>query len=624
MTESRRRWILRPRTFLTILGLLTVVGLIAIGFSFFQRNTGSSTRLNYDVVFPRRDSIVATVNATGQMQPRQVVNLSFVAPGRVAEVFVDVGDQVSAGEALARLETRELEIRVAQAEAQLQQAKANYEQLVAGASPEEVAAAEAQVRQAQAQYRQTSGSVTQADIQAAEAQLRQAEEQLRQLQAGPKNTDVRTAEAQLQQAQAQLETQRDQLSAAKTNAQFQIDQSVNTLTQAQSRYATALQNWQYVQDTGNDPIRPSLGTDPRGNDIANKLNDAQRQQYYDALVQSEATLRSAEQAVEQAKVGFETARQNEINGLQVAEQQVTTAQASLDRLQAGADTDQVAGARAQVASARANLNKLRGDQRSGALQAAQAGIEQAQANLERVSGGATQSDLTAAQAQVQSAQAGLDLANLSLEQATLTAPFDGTIAEVNLKAGELPTATRAPVVIADLSNYYVDVAVDEVDVSRIQAGQPVTLTLDALPDLRIPAEVASIAPLSAAQSAVTSYQVRLTSQAADPRVRSGMSTNADIEVAKENNVLLVPRRAVRNDRGRLVVETPIDQSICTLPPEQRPPDPERRQIEVETGLSNEQVIQITSQFDEQTCVYVEGLDSRFNILGGPPGARNRN
>jgi HlyD family secretion protein len=117
---------------------------------------------------------------------------------------------------------------------------------------------------------------------------------------------------------------------------------------------------------------------------------------------------------------------------------------------------------------------------------------------------------------------------------------------------------------------------------------------------------------------VTSYQVRVTTVAREPRLRSGMSTNADIVVARKPNVLLAPRRAVRNDRGRLVVDLPRDQAVCALPPDQRPASVDLEQREVKTGLSNEQVIEITAGLDDRTCVYVEGIDARLNVLFGPP------
>jgi HlyD family secretion protein len=622
MSEPRRTWRLpRTRTLLTALGLLLAVGACGLAI-FWLRGQSATPARAFSLIYPRHDTLIATVNATGQIEPAQTVDLSFGSAGRVSDVLVAVGDQVAQGAPLARLDDRDLRIRVAQAEAGVAQAQASYEKLQAGATPAEVAAAEAQAEQARGQLRQAEGSVSPADLRAAEAQLAQAQAQLDKLTGGPKSSDVEAAQGQLQQAQVQLDSQRNSLSAAKTNAQLQMQQAAGALTQAQSRYSTALQNWRYVEETGNDP---SSASDPiTGKQVNRKLDDRERQQFYDAYVQAEAAMHNAEAALQQAQVAFDNARQAEVSGVQLAEGQVAAAQASLDTLLAGADADQLAAARAQVASARASLDKLRGEQRRGALEAAQAGVEQAQANLDRLKAGPLPSDLAIARAQLASAQATLDLARLTLEGATLTAPFAGTIAEINLKPGETPSVASPAIVLADLSSFHIDVAVDEIDISRLSAGQPVTLTLDALPGVALPGQVASISPLATSGATVTSYEVRIDTSSGDKRVRAGMSANADIEVARKANVLLVPRRAVRNDRGRLVADLPKDPAVCALPPEQRPASVELVQRDVRTGLSNEQVIEIVEGLDDQTCVYVEGVDARVRIFErGPPGGRNR-
>ncbi len=262
---SRLRALLRPRTLLTAAGLLLAVGACALGV-FALRGQGDVALRTYSLIYPRYDTLMATVNATGQIEPAQVVNLSFSSPGRVGEVLVKVGDLVQAGAPLARLDARDLRIRVAQAEAQLAQAQASYQKQLDGASPAEVAAAEAQVDQARGQLRQAQGSVSATDLRAAEAQLAQAQTQLQQLIAGPKASDLQVAEAQVAQAQTQLASQRDQLSASKTNAQLQMQQSAEALTQAQSRYATAKQHWDYVQETGRDPINTTLDPTDRPQD----------------------------------------------------------------------------------------------------------------------------------------------------------------------------------------------------------------------------------------------------------------------------------------------------------------------------------------------------------------------
>ncbi len=466
--------------------------------------------------------------AEGKVVPLQHAVLSLPTGGIVATMLVTEGDQVTAGQPLIQLDRARAEANVAQAQANLAQAQAAYAKLRAGATPEDIAIVEAQLRVSQAQFQQANGSVTQADRTAAAAELTQAQAHLAELQAGPKNTDLRSAEAQLAEAQANLTSQRDQLSAAKTNAQLQVEQRANDLTRAQSAYATALQNWQYVQDTGKDPLSETI--DPKtGKRTHPKLNDAQRQQYSNAYVQAEATLRSVETAVQQARIAYDTARQAEVSGIQLAEQQVSSSQASFDKLRAGADADELAAARAHVAGSRATLDKLGGEQRSGALGAAQAMVEEAQANLNRLRAGASERDLAVAGAEVRRAQAAFQLAQVALDETQLQAPFTGVVATLDLKIGEY-AAPGAPVAhVADLSAWQIETTdLTELDVVRVSAGSPVTMAFDAISGLELSGTVSRIRALGENKQGDIMYVVTITPERQDERLRWNMTAAVSI------------------------------------------------------------------------------------------------
>ena len=85
------------------------------------------------------------VSAKAAVVPYKKADLSFKAVGRVQEVLVSEGQVVTAGQELARLETRDLEQAVRRAEAELKAAQAQLAKAQAGARPEEVALAEAAV-----------------------------------------------------------------------------------------------------------------------------------------------------------------------------------------------------------------------------------------------------------------------------------------------------------------------------------------------------------------------------------------------------------------------------------------------------------------------------------------------
>ncbi|NTU83871.1 MAG: biotin/lipoyl-binding protein [Chloroflexales bacterium] len=78
----------------------------------------------------------SAVIAEAKVVPVNSVDLSFETGGKVAELLVDEGEAVTAGQPLARLDTRDLTLSVEQAQVSLQQAQADYDKLIEGATPE--------------------------------------------------------------------------------------------------------------------------------------------------------------------------------------------------------------------------------------------------------------------------------------------------------------------------------------------------------------------------------------------------------------------------------------------------------------------------------------------------------
>ncbi len=136
------------------------------------------------------------VSAEGKLIPRREAALAFRLAGRVAEVLVAEGQPVRAGDPLIRLESADLQAAVAQAQAAVAQAEANvavaqaqFDQLAAGARPEELAALEAQLKSANssvgravAQRDDAARGATPDQIAAAEAQVAQATAQRKKAQ----------------------------------------------------------------------------------------------------------------------------------------------------------------------------------------------------------------------------------------------------------------------------------------------------------------------------------------------------------------------------------------------------------------------------------------------------------
>jgi HlyD family secretion protein len=464
--------------------------------------------------------------AEARVVPLRSAALSLSSGGIVAEVLVKEGDQVAAGQVLARLDDADLKLDLEQAQVDLQQAKADQQALLKGATPEQLAAAQAQIARAKGQYQQAAGSVTKSDIMAAQASLAAAQARLAALQAG--HTDGRDAELALRQAQTQLQARRDQLSAAKTDAQLQMQQRVQDLTKAQSAYATAKGNWAYVQETGRDPSAVTI--DPRSGKKSHvKLDDKQKQQYADAYVQAEAAMHSAEAAVTQAQVAYDAARAAEITGIQAAEQDVASAQARLDAQRAGGDSQQLAAARAQAASAQAELNRLTGVGRGGEVAAAHAGVEAAEAELARITADPDSGALARAAAAVARAELAIKQAQRAIDLATLAAPFAGTIAALDLKVREYVAPGTPVVQLADIGGWQIETSdLTELSVVEVHEGDVVTVTFDAIPGLELPAKVSRIKGFGENRQGDITYTVVVIPSQQDARLRWNMTATVSI------------------------------------------------------------------------------------------------
>lgn len=286
--------------------------------------SGASARPTSSVLNISPDFVVAGA----RVAPLESLDLTFEREGIVAEVLVKEGEQVKAGQTIARLDSRNLDIAVENAQAAL--------------------------AQAQAQLRQAESRVSAQDIAAARAALEQSRAALAQLLSGPKETEVRAARSLVERAEVNLQTTRDRLSVEKNDAKLDLEKAANNLRNRQDQYSEIYWKNRGLQQNGGELTPEQI------NEEAIALRDVQ----------------DAETEVEQTKLSFEKAQEAEVNGIKDAETRVTEAQAKLDLLLTPADPDRIAAARADVARAEATLERLTGSARAADLSTARAQVQQ--------------------------------------------------------------------------------------------------------------------------------------------------------------------------------------------------------------------------------------------------------
>ncbi len=316
-----------------------------------------------------------------------------------------------------------------------------------------------------------------------------------------------------------------------------------------------------------------------------------------------AQVRQAEANVKQAQQAYNQVRNLPNIGELPQSAQLEQATVSLEVARAQAALTEKTPDQAQVASA---LNQIA--QAQVGLRQAQSNVVTARNNLQTLVEGAKKEDLEIAQAQVRQAQLSQLQAENSQANAQLTAPTDGVISQVNVRQGELSASSLPAFILTNLQSFSMKVLVDEIDVRQVQVGQPVSLTLDALPDAHITGKVTEISPTSNNVNGVIAYEVIIVPNPTDAPLRAGMSAAAIITTAQVDGVILVPNRFIQIDRQ--TKQAVVYKMLNGAPVLQ----------EVELGLRNETDSQVVAGLDDGDQVALISTSDaerlRGALLGG--------
>jgi multidrug efflux pump subunit AcrA (membrane-fusion protein) len=433
-------------------------------------------------------SIAATLGYAGNVQARSQVAIVPKIAGRVERLYVDTGDEVRQGDAIAELDRAALDAQVAQAEAAVRVMQARLQQVQAGAKPEDIDAAAAVVGAAQARLEQARSGARDEQIAAARAQVGQAQSRLDALLAGPKPDDAIALDAAVDRARATIDQARANVATAQsalTESQYRLQQAraglggPNTRSEDIASAQASLNAAQSRLDNlraGSRPedIRAAQLAVDRGrvnlaaaqaavgacgktvvttrsearNDATDERAQAtsrEKQSCPDSQKkQLEAVRTSAQIALDEAQNGLEKVK-NGPTPFDIAQgvEAVRQAEAILQRTRFGGATD-LAALELRVGVAQAEAERMQGalDEQVASLEAAQAHADSAR-NPAEWDVRTAQETINQAQANlallanpnpydVRSAQAAVDQARATLESRQHPAPEDVEIAAAQL------------------------------------------------------------------------------------------------------------------------------------------------------------------------------------------------
>lgn len=481
------------------LALVVVCGIGGLATSQFAGARQAAKPKEVPHVIATGDLLVSVVE-NGTIDAVKSVEVKSRVTGRVAQLLVDEGDIVQAGQLIAVIDPQETELRVQQDRAQLDGAQSAVNRANLEIDQRRVTA-EASVRQAEARIRQlelevkTQPTISQAAVREAETALETARQERRRLVETAHPNEIVSADAAVREAEINLET-----------ARRETERQKNLL---ENGWASAKAVEQASQQEGLARVRLDTARDGRSR-----------------LTQSHAVaLRKADEAILQAQASLSRARANQLQD-PLKQRELDSARAELAKARAALkDPAILAAGRAQSAATVRQLSSVLNDSerqlRETEIRAPIAGV------------------VTKRGIQVGELATGLSTFGAGT---TIVKIEDRAKMRVKLNMNEIDTARIRVGMPASI-------AVDALPRTRLTG----TVTRIA------PASVEATAGQASSADAVVRYQVEINLNTVPPDLRSGMSAKCTMNVVDLKGVTLVPIEYIRKAGDQAFVVTTTGQ-----------------------------------------------------------------
>jgi len=133
--------------------------------------------------------------------------------------------------------------------------------------------------------------------------------------------------------------------------------------------------------------------------------------------------------------------------------------------------------------------------------------------------------------------------------ASIRAPFDGVAVSVNASVGSYVTAGQPVITVIDTSSHVVDIEIDEIDLTRVSPGMEATITFDAIPGLKLPGKVDSIAQMAVPKGGIVTIPVRISVDGWHELLKPGLTASVKILSRTLSDVVKIPIRSWIDHEG---------------------------------------------------------------------------
>jgi len=568
-----------------------------------------------------KGSVTQSVAVSGSVAASGQTKLAFKTNGRVSALYVAVGQQVTAGQALATIDATDLQNALQQAQQNLKSAQLSYQKTVQSAGD------------AQRTLEQTQQS-TQNDIATAQQNLAKLKTNYttakgNALSFGPTiYTDLGSFQGNLATLKTSVDVVLNDIDNAFRSGSLGLNEQ-NDVKSAQNSMNSAYSPLSSAQTLADSVLKPSIDDLQRALD-----NIGAAIAEFDAALATGSDTSRASADFQRAMSEYSLAS-SRLSGaidsvntpLGSIASNVSAAQASLNTANTRTDTN-LAKTRTDLATVLtsvtseqqlASATKSKISQAGTALQtvndAVTGSIANAQANIDAAVLRAQQSvqsaqtavanqplNIATAQTNVDNAATAVQTAQANLDAATLTAPSSGVVASIASAVGE--NAASPLLVLANTSALVLHGTAGEADVAKLKLGLVANVTVDAVGSgTRMTGRITSLDPVATIQQGVPVYGVDVTIDLPNASVKPGMTGTANVIIASRQGVLVVPNLAIRSTSGRRYVQVLKDGEAVDT--------------DVTFGIANDTVTEVTNGLAEGDLVVLP--QSRSTATARPGG-----
>lgn len=476
---------MKPKKIVLISVVIFIIFLIV--YNFFLKEKKVDYTL-FDVV---KGSITQEVSETGQVQQGEEIKLNFKTSGAIDRVYVKVGQEVGTGSALAKLDTDQLDIELSESQFALKVAEAKLNQILAGASPEEIQAAQ---------------------------------------------TDVDNAKIALEDAKAKLTEDVNQA----------YDDALNTLDNAYLKGVGAFNTVRTIQSTyfsGNDQESTSV----KNAKTAIENNLAQIKSYLntttdDALVQSKILLSGIYDSLSTVR------DMTEVSSYQDIVSSANKTALNTDRININTVITNITDAQQTISSAKLT-NQTKVNVAEGDLKEVQNTLAIKKAGPRQTDIDYYQAQVDQARAKVNLLETQIEEATLYSPVRARIIKINKKTGEA-----VQPSLSESVIILLPIDPYDITVNIYEEDVVKVTLNDLVDIKLPAFPSQIFSGKVISIDPAEELIEEVVYYKVTISFENPPQETKPGMSADVTIKTDQRNDVLTIPGAAIEKRNNKNFVQ----------------------------------------------------------------------